>query len=165
VEGQETTPETERSHPLLWAIVEFREALDRLVEEQRALVLNRGVDTAAPDAPPPGIAVGVATLPPQPAPVAVPPVPVPASATVASTPEAEPSARKFNPPGPRPRPTESPTPQPALVPAAEPAAPLALAAAASRPEDPRQRLDALAKLLDRRAKNTTHELAPRPGEG
>ena len=50
--GEEAVPETDRSHPLLWAIVDFRETLDRLIEDQKELILSRGTESATSEPPP-----------------------------------------------------------------------------------------------------------------
>jgi hypothetical protein len=138
-----TGPEDERRHALLWALAEFREDLVRLIDEQLALAANRAVEPAAAVEP---------LAPPAPKPLAPTPTLTPPAA------EPEPAPVRAAPVTPRPRPREVSPPAPAP---AEPAA-------AARGDDPRQRLDALAKLLDRRLKQTaapTGEPASKGDEG
>lgn len=136
LDSQPTSTEAMNSQSLLWAIAEFREEIERLIEEQRALVVGRRFDPGHPE--------------PSPVPTASAPPPLP-SVAVAHVSEAEPpQARRA---GSRPRPADNPSPTPYAPAAAEPAEPTA--AEPARPEDARQRLDALAaKLLDRRMKQT-----------
>jgi hypothetical protein len=137
VEGQPTSTEAERSHPLLGAITDLRDALDRLIEEQKSLVLRYGTELTA----------------------AVPPI---SSPSLVALPEIEPEpppTRKSAPSGSRPRPAA-----PSRAPFVEPVEPVANEPA--RPEDARQRLDALAaKLLDRRLRQTSADSSPHQHEG
>ena len=139
--GIENGPGTNLEHPLLWAIVELRETVNRLVEDQKALVLSL-----------PSEASGAV-----PAPVLAQDAPVSAPAARATT--VPPAAG-----GAEGRRRKSPTPRPAQ---AAPASvkgeavvsrPTSLDSItdppAGKPQDPRQRLDALAKLLDKRLKQT-----------
>lgn len=125
-------PEVDRVHPLLDAIAGFRDAINRLIDEQKAGLLNRAIeseadfpmDTAGPRLP---------------------------AVEVAAAPRGEPSmpARAWtaSPLAPAPRPESLPAPRPRGLPpeAAEPQP-------TTHADDPRQRLDALAKLLDKRRK-------------
>lgn len=136
-------PQVEKRHALLWAIAEFRDDLDRLFDEHKALVLGRSAEAtpAAPAAPP---------VKAEPFPTAADPAP------------AEPP-----PPAPRPAATPRTRATAAAAPAAAPT-PTTAADATPRPareDDPRQRLDALAKLLDRRLKQPAGETTSKDGEG
>ncbi len=142
MEGEAATTEPGRSHPLLWAIVEFREQIDRLIEEQKALVLSRAAEPVAPE-----------PAPPKPEPI-VPEAP--------TAPEPVPrAARAFSASAPRTRPVDNP---PQSVPVVEPAE--LSTPEPARPDDARQRLDALAaKLLDRHRKHAAADPSARQGEG
>jgi hypothetical protein len=149
VPGEEAVPKTERSHPLLWAIVDFRETLERLIEDQKELILSRGTEpvTSEPPPTPHGFAAPIAVTPPA-IPAPVPPM------SVART-----CARDVAPPpkSAAPAPIDAPDDQAPADP--DPA---------GQTEDPRKRLDALAKLLDRRLKQTTPgsvEPSARRGKG
>ncbi len=148
VESQSTSTEPVDPRSLLWAIAEFRDEIDRLIDEQKALVLSRRIESPPPE--PPSVF---------PAPTLAPTI-APAPAT-----EAEPTvARKpvNAPPSPS-RSWQRETP-PASITTPPTEAVEAVAAEPARPEDARQRLDALAaKLLDRRLKqNLADPSAKRP---
>jgi hypothetical protein len=170
-------PEDEKRHALLWAIAEFREDLRRLFDEHVALATGRAHETVnAPEAvasvvieTPASQTLSIAT-PPANGAHASPVAPLGANAVVASL-----SARDSD-TGIRPnaapvwtRPREA-APAGANAPAAHVAhsSPAHIEAPASRSDDPRQRLDALAKLLDRRVKQTgasPGESSAKPEEG
>lgn len=127
--------------PLLRAIAEMRDQVDRLIEEQKAAFggyLSSFVEEpSAPERPLAG-APSTHSEPPL-ATVAPPLLPEPAPRTRKV---AQPSAfDRVDDPSPTP-------PRPASPPAVETPVP----AAAGRPDDPRERLDALAKHLDRKLK-------------
>jgi hypothetical protein len=126
--GTEKVGEIGSTSPLLGAIADLREQICRLFEEQKALLQNR--EAEATPAPPSAPVARVMTSPPQPVAVV-----------------AEPES---------PSPPRAPSPRPVEVPPPAEAVPTAPADAGSGPggrsEDPRQRLDALAKLLDKRLK-------------
>lgn len=134
-----TYPDEARARdPLLRLISELRDQVDRLIDEQKGMIAALAVsgederererERAAPELP-----------------------------ALASEPAAVPSLAVAEPP-PRPRRSPPPVafdridepsptpPRPASTPSAEPAP------ATARPEDPRERLDALAKHLDRKLK-------------
>jgi hypothetical protein len=154
----ESVTESQSEQPLLGAILELRKAVVRLVEEQKARVLSRAEthDLGAPaSASLPNDQVSAVDEPrPQ-------PVPLPVAADES---QLAPAPRRWVPEPPRPAPKEIAA-EPVVVTAgavkpsaaqAEPQAPDEVGTdGASRPEDPRQRLDALARLLDKRAKHTT----------
>jgi hypothetical protein len=135
-------PENEPENPLLWAILEFRETLNRLIEEQKALVLSRAVEEAELM---PAASVSAERFPAR---VAPSPAPQPLVVAIAATAELEAKPRKPVAPG---RPelpgVTSPLPSPAEMPETE-------AMVAARLDDPRQRLDALARLLDKRLRQS-----------
>ncbi len=124
----------------------FRNDIGRLIDEQVATNSERLLEVPAPL--PPIEAVDVAATPPH-APLTLPePARVAVVPTVAMGPleseSMEPRPRMPTPPRPSPKPRE----------------PASVAAAQGRLDDPRQRLEALAKLLDRRVKQS----AGNPGD-
>ena len=158
--GEEAVPETDRSHPLLWAIVDFRETLDRLIEDQKELILSRGTEFATSE-PPPTPHVFAAPTAVTPSPISAPVSPMSFAPAPPSLPLPHKGGGDENPPSP-------------LVGEGEGRAggsgqaPVDPDPAAGQTEDPRKRLDALAKLLDRRLKHaTTDSVEPssRSGEG
>jgi hypothetical protein len=117
--------EVDRAHPILDAIAGFRQAVNRLIDEHKAGLLHR---VSEPEADHFVDAV----------------VPRPSAMDAMAMPRSElPVApRAWSPPQPNPKPAlEAALPTPATEPGSM-----------SHPDDPRQRLDALAKLLDRRRK-------------
>jgi len=146
VESQADTPEAGDPQALLWALADFRADVERLIEEQKAVVLS----LSAPLAP----------VEPTPAPVRVSYTPPQAADAPAAVSEPDPQPiRKAARAVPKAWPRESPAPQAAYPPTSEPAE--APSHEPARPEDARQRLDALAaKLLDRRLKQTAADPAP-----
>jgi hypothetical protein len=124
-------------HPLLWAIVELRETVEQLIEEQKAQLARALIGARVAGEP-------------------APRVPATSSRSIgtAATKEESSEGRRKRTPAPRPI-----TAEPAAM-----ATDTRLAASASvgskvvesagKPQDPRQRLDALAKLLDKRLKQT-----------
>ena len=164
----ESVTENPADQPLLWAILEMREAVVRLVDEQKSRVLTRVplTDSAGPE---PGTAFGYA--PPvvksqaEPGPAHSPP-----EETVPnSPPKRGPSARHR--PFPKDVPSEPDTvnvsmsrPSPALVESQPPESSATAGQDGSgRSEDPRQRLDALARLLDKRVKSSHAPASESPG--
>jgi hypothetical protein len=131
--GTETRGEigSTSTSPLLGAIAELRDHIYRVFEEQKALLPSRDAEaTPGPvSAPAPRVVPG----PPQP--VAITPE-VESASPVRAT-----SARSVEPTVPVPAPAESVQPNQADA-----------GSGGGRAEDPRQRLDALAKLLDKRLK-------------
>jgi hypothetical protein len=131
--------EPETTHKLMRAIAALRDEIGRLIDEQLAPSEERSSEPIAEPPPSPPVAsvvnppIAVAEVRELPPTEVAPPV----SPAAAESDPAEPRRR-----GPlaRPRPRETAS--------AASAAP----APAGRPDDPRQRLDALAKLLDRRLK-------------
>jgi hypothetical protein len=126
--GTEKVGEIGSTSPLLGAIADLREFICRAFEEQKTLLLSREAEVT-------------------PAPVSAPAPPVvPATPqAIAVTAEVEVSSPVWRTSA---RSLESPV-------ATEPVQPIPAdtgPGAGGRPEDPRQRLDALAKLLDRRLK-------------
>jgi hypothetical protein len=159
----ESVTESQSEQPLLGAILELRKAVVRLVEEQKARVLSRAEtrDLGAS-----------ASVPNDPAPAADEPRPQPVPVTVAADePHLPPTPRRRVPEPLRSAPIEIAA-EPVVVTAgavkssAAQADPQtndeAGADGVSRPEDARQRLDALARLLDKRAKHTSGR-PPEPG--
>jgi hypothetical protein len=151
------SPEHEPEQPLLAAISEFRSAVNRLIDEHKAWALSRGWGAQeAKQVTSEGTEPGAFERP----------------ATSAAVIEADPQltareVRPMAPPRPRarteptapvvPTPTPGPAPADALTRSTErlrETTPAAEASPATASDDPRQRLDALAKLLDRRLKQT-----------
>jgi hypothetical protein len=165
VAENEQDTEVEAANALLCAILEFRITINRLVEEQKALVLGRAQAEREPE-------MELAVVAPA-APVSVPARPQPAAA-LASAPgpvapafEGDSKKRRQTAAG-RPRLADlAPASAVAVVAPVEPA-PSRDATAPSRTDNPRQRLDALARLLDKRAKQSTVPAAgpsANPGDG
>lgn len=111
--------ETGPGYPLLQALVDFREVVSQLVDEQKQLVLSRGSEPAEPRTP---------TVP----------------ASGGTPPVDRPIARK---PVPRSFVREEPT-----IPVVDAKVSPPERIQDGPPQDSRQRLDALARLLDRRLK-------------
>src|SRR5262249_6528510 len=138
--------------PLLLAIDEMREVVNRLIDEQKALLHGRDAGAAVH-----GPAAGPS--PADPGPMASPTVlPVPAPAPVVAARAAVTGGLT-----PRPRRAAAPSlkdaPAAAAIPAPAPTAAADGGAAADAPGvarngDPRRRLDALARLLDQRVKQS-----------
>lgn len=172
----ESVTENPAGQPLLWAIQEMREAVVRLVDEQKARGLTRVPFTDAPG-PEFGAAFETAskveTPRAEPRPVPVPVTPQPDDPAPYSSPRRGSSARrrsfsKDDPSEPATVNVSLTRPRSAL---AEPTPPEPAATAGqdgpNRSEDPRQRLDALARLLDKRVKSSqapTSESPDRSGE-
>jgi hypothetical protein len=128
VAGTDKVGEIGSTSPLVGAIADLREFICRLFDEQKALLLSRDAEAT------PGPASA-----PAPMVVSGPPQLVAASAEVeGSSPVRKPSAPA--------RSMESPVPTEAVPPIQADTGP------GGRPEDSRQRLEALAKLLDKRLK-------------
>lgn len=137
--GIENGPGINVEHPLLWAIVELRETVNRLVEDQKALILSI-----------PSEAITEAPAPAQNTTVSAPAARATTAAPAAGVAEG--------------RQRKSPIARPAHASAASVKAGAVVSPPSSlesitdrpagKPPDPRQRLDALAKLLDKRLKQT-----------
>jgi hypothetical protein len=181
VPGEEAVPETDRSHPLLWAIVDFRETLDRLIEDQKELILSRGTEpaTSEPSPTPHGFAAPIAVTP------LSMPVPILPMSVAPAPPSLTPPHKGGGDKTPPSRQTDGADARdnaphkgggdektPFLLGGEGRGGGSGQAPAdpdpAGQAEDPRKRLDALAKLLDRRLKHATTgsvEPSPHPGEG
>jgi hypothetical protein len=133
--------------PLLRAIADLREQVDRLIDEQKGVV---GAALAAQEEEPPV----VERLPPAPGPETL-------GTTAAAAPVSR--ARKPSTPAAFDRVDDpSPTPPRPVSTAQEPAPP-----PPARSDDPRERLDALAKHLDRKLRQAggpPAETPPKPSE-
>jgi hypothetical protein len=136
--------------PLLRAILELREVVNRLIDEQESRLLALEAESEPNVAPNPGPS-------PEPSPVPDPPDLAEEAAV------AEPRPRRAGPPAPKPAPAT-----PVQAPAAVHPAPDDPTSGV-RPEDARRRLDALARRLDERLKHPggsgPHEGSGRGGEG
>ena len=133
--------EARSTSPLLSAIADLRDFLPRLFEEQKALLQGRELDSAAIPSPsdtasPSPQSPASAPTPPR---ISSPPAVSEGTSTGRKT-SARPVEPKLTPA------LETAPPPPPLAPTVVDPGP------GSRPDDPRQRLDALAKLLDKRAK-------------
>ena len=139
-------PETEKRQALLWALAEFRVDIGRLFDEQIGLASQRASE---------GAALAFAALSPSGEDEARASAP-PTAAFAPSTAAHEPMARRAAPTGQPARPRESPITTRVAVAGTD---------QGDRPHDPRERLDALAKLLDRRLKHASggpSDLVPKP---
>lgn len=124
-----TAPEIEKRQALLWALAEFRVDIGRLFDEQIGLASQRATE---------GAALAFAALSPS--------GEDEARASAPLTAVHEPMARRAAAGGQPSRPRESPIPTRVAVAGPD---------QGDRPHDPRERLDALAKLLDRRLKHAS----------
>jgi hypothetical protein len=141
VPAYEQKTQTGSGNALLWAIMEAREAISGQIEEFRTLLMSRDAAVEVEAAPPaaPGLVTVAVSEPP---------------AVVEPRPRRAPSP-------PEPRATTAPVEGLAGGPPSpgdEPPAP-----APARSEDARQRLDALARLLDKRARQSSGDAPSRSG--
>jgi hypothetical protein len=143
VADDESIPSVEPENPVLGAIIEFRATLNRLFDEQKAFVLSRAGEESEAKADADALPTQAPPIPPQPVAAELPAVtrkPLPVNRSEV---------------------TEVAAPAPSPSETAETVS--TEAAVGGKPDDPRQRLDALARLLDKRLKQQSTAQASETG--